>query len=138
MIIIPQDEAQSIRNWLERAHEALRAAQTLRQMGGSNGSVVNRAYYAMLYAVFASLVSHHLDIEKTGDNDDVIIALFEDKFVKPKKIQKEISKKIESAYDLCQAYDFQPFFEIRNEQAVEVMKSADEFIHTIEEKLHEK
>lgn len=42
---------------LERAGETLRDAHLLLDKGGSSASVVNRAYYAMFYAVLALLIT---------------------------------------------------------------------------------
>ena len=89
----------------------------------------------MLYAVFAILAPY--SFKKGPDEDGDVIALFEDKFVQSNVVPKEISQKIHAAYDLCQAYDFQPFFTISNEQALETMKSAAEFISIIEKNLSE-
>jgi len=132
---IPQDDIQLARNWLERAHEASHDARALHQMRQGNASIVNRAYYSMLYAVFAILAPY--SFKKGPDEDGNVIALFDDKFVQSNIISMDISLKIHDAYDLCQTYDFQPFFEISAEQAIETLSSADKFIKTIEEKLSE-
>jgi len=42
---------------LQRAIETLRDAHLLFEQGGSLWSVINRAYYAMFYAVLALLIS---------------------------------------------------------------------------------
>jgi len=126
-------ESKLTQSWIRRAHSALNDARLLFQMGGDNGSIVNRAYYSMLYAVFAALVPYH--INKRVDYDDHIIASFDDKFVRSNIISNEMSKKIHNAFDLCQACDFQDFFAISKEHAAETLNSADEFIRIIEEKL---
>lgn len=130
---ILEGESKLIQNWIDRAHEALNDTGLLFQIGGDNGGVVNRAYYSMLYAVFALLVPYH--VNKGVDHDDETIALFDEKFVKSNLVSKELSEKIHNAFDLCQAYDFQDFFEISKEQAAEVLTSATEFVKSIQEKL---
>lgn len=107
----------------------------LYQSGGDNGSIVNFSFYAMLYAVFALLTPY--DVEKGVDKDYIAIAVFDDKYVDSNILPKDLSKKLHNAYDLRQAHDFQPFFEISREQATETMNSSDEFIKIIEQKFSE-
>ena len=105
-----EGESRLIQDWITHAHEALNDARLLFQWGRDNGGVANRAYYAMLYAVFALLVPYH--VKKGVDLDHYAIALFDDKFVKTNLVSIDMSEKLHQSYDVCQAYDFQPFFQI--------------------------
>jgi len=133
MINIPEDKFELTQKWIVRAHESSNTAQMLHQSGGDNGSVVNFTFYAMLYAVFALLTPY--DVEKGIDNDHIAIAFFDNKFINTNIIPNDMSRKLHNAYDLRQAHDFQPFFEISIEQVVETLNSAIQFINSIEEKL---
>jgi uncharacterized protein (UPF0332 family) len=126
-------KSELVQNWMDRAHEGLNDTRLLLQISREYGGVTNRAYYSMLYAVFALLVPYR--VEKGVDQDENIIALFDDKFVRSNTISTQMSKKLHHAFDVCQAYDFQDFFEINREQAIEILNSASEFVNSIEEQL---
>jgi uncharacterized protein (UPF0332 family) len=56
-----------VRNWEEKAHEALRAAKLLREAGILDAAV-NRAYYACFYSVSAVLTKEQKSFRKhSGD-----------------------------------------------------------------------
>lgn len=133
MVDATEVDRKSVDRWLKRAHESLHVARTLHQLDGSNGSTVHFAFYSMLYAVFAMLVPYQ--VEKGVDKDDLTIAFFDEKFVKPNIISKDLSRKIHDAYELRQANDFQPFFQITREQVLETLNASETFIKSIEEKL---
>ena len=63
---------------LERARETLQDAHLLMDQGGSPGSVINRSYYAMFYAVLALLTT----LGKGSSKHSGVIALFDQYFVK--------------------------------------------------------
>src|SRR5512134_2172514 len=113
MINIPEAKLELTKKWIARAHESSSVAQMLYQSGGDPGSIVNFSFYAMLYAVFALLTPY--DVEKGVDKDHIAIAVFDDKYVDSNILPRNLSKKLHTAYDLRQAHDFQPFFEISRE-----------------------
>lgn len=63
---------------LTRARETLKDAHLLAQAGGSLGSIINRAYYVMFYAVLALLTSER----KGSSKHSGAIALFDQLFIK--------------------------------------------------------
>jgi uncharacterized protein (UPF0332 family) len=133
MINIPEDKLELTQKWIARAHESLDVAHMLYQSGGDNASIVNFAFYAMLYAVFALLTPY--DVEKGVDKDHIAIAFFDEKFINSNIFSKDLSEKFHSADDLRQAHDFQPFFQISRAQAIETLNSAEKILNIIEQKL---
>jgi uncharacterized protein (UPF0332 family) len=92
---------------LDEAKEALRDAQMLYEQNGAPRSVVNRAYYAM----------------------------FDQEFVKPNILPKEMSAMLHHAFDMRLTGDYRELLEISKEQAAEILNSAIKFVKSIEEQL---
>jgi len=116
---------------LESAWEMLRDACLLQENGGSPISIVNRAYYSVFYGALALRVT--VDVEPTKHTG--VLAKFDELFVRPGIFPKEMSKVIHHAFDMRQAGDYQKSKVITEEQAIEVLNSAEEFVKAIEEKL---
>ena len=118
--------------WLVRARETLRDANVLYQQGGSSDGVIDRGFYSMLYAVFALL----MPINKKGlPEENRVVSLFNDKFVKHNVFPKEMGRLLYDAHNLHRAAEFQDFFTPNRDQAVETLNSATEFVKAIETKL---
>jgi len=132
---ISEDQLELTQKWIARAHESSSVAKMLYQSDGDNGSIVNFAYYAMLYAVFALLTPY--DVEKGVDKDHIAIAFFDDKFINSNIIPNDMSEELHNAYNLLQTHDFQPFFTISREQALKTVNSSDEFVKAIEKSIKE-
>ena len=116
---------------LESAREMLHDARLLKENGGSPVSVVNRAYYSVFYAALALLVTADVEPNKhTG-----VLAKFDELFIREGVFPKEMSRIIHHAFDMRQAGDYQKSKVITEEQAIEVLNSAEQFVEAIEEKL---
>ncbi len=116
---------------LESAREMLRDAQLLKKAGGSPKSIVNRAYYAVFYAALALLVTADAEPSKHSG----VLAKFDELFVRQGIFAKEMSRILHHAFDMRQAGDYQKSNVITEEQANDVLHSAEEFVETIESKL---
>lgn len=116
---------------LESAREMLRDAQVLKENKGSSASIVNRAYYAVFYAALALLVTTDTEPNKHSG----VLAKFDELFIRQGIFPKEMSKIIHHAFDMRQAGDYQKSKVITEEQASEVLNSAQKFVKAIEEKL---
>jgi uncharacterized protein (UPF0332 family) len=81
---------------LEQARETLNDAHLLLEQGGSTGSIINRSYYAMFYAVLALLTT----LGKGPSKHSGAISLFDQYFVKSGEFPKVMSKTIHKAFDL--------------------------------------
>jgi len=116
---------------LESAREMLQDARLLKENGGSPVSIVNRAYYSVFYAALALLVTADVEPNKHAG----VLAKFDELFIRQGIFPTELSKIIHHAFDMRQAGDYQKSKVITEEQAIEVLKSAEEFVKAIEEKL---
>ncbi len=116
---------------LDLAQEMLRDARVLKENGGSVVSVVNRAYYSVFYAALALLVTEDVEPNKHAG----VLAKFDELFVRQGIFPKEMSRILHHAFDMRQAGDYQKSKVITEEQAVEVLRSAEEFVDAIAKKL---
>lgn len=116
---------------LDAAQEMLRDARVLRENGGSATSIVNRAYYSVFYAALALLVTENIEPNKHAG----VLAKFDELFVRQGIFPKEMSRILHHAFDMRQAGDYQKSKVITEEQAVEVLRSAEEFVDAIAKKL---
>jgi uncharacterized protein (UPF0332 family) len=112
----------------ERAKETLQDAHLLFDQEGSPGSIINRSYYAMFYGVLALLTT----IGKGSSKHSGVISLFDQYFVKGGKFPKSMSKALHKAFDLRQIGDYRELLELDQEQAEEVLHSADRFVEAVE------
>src|SRR3990172_81251 len=120
-----------IQHRLERANITLRDAYNLYNTEGSPVSIVNRSYHAMFYAALALLAT----VDKETSKHLGVLSLFDEIFVKTKIFPKEMSKMLRKAFDVRQIGDYEDNANVDMEQAVEILKSAEQFIKFAEEKL---
>jgi len=116
---------------LESAREMLRDARLLQENGGSAVSIVNRAYYSVFYAALALLVTADVEPNKHSG----VLAKFDELFIRQGIFPKEMSRILHHAFDMRQAGDYQKSRVITDEQAVDVLTSAEEFVEAIEQQL---
>ena len=112
---------------LEQAKETLRDAHLLLDRDGSPGSVINRSYYAMYYAVQALLAW----LGKGSSKHTGVISMFDEDFVKSGEFPKLMSKALHKAFDLRQMGDYRELIDLDQEQAKEILRSADQFVETV-------
>jgi len=116
---------------LESARDMLCDARVLKENGGSPVSIVNRAYYSIFYAALALLVTADIEPNKHAG----VLAKFDELFVRQGIFPKEMSRIIHHAFDMRQAGDYQKSKVITGEQAIEILKLAEEFLEAIGKKL---
>jgi uncharacterized protein (UPF0332 family) len=116
---------------LDLAQDMLRDARVLKENGGSPVSIVNRAYYSVFYATLALLVTANIEPTKHSG----VLAKFDELFVRQGIFPKEMSRIIHHAFDMRQAGDYQKSKVITEEQAIDVLTSAETFVRAIQEKL---
>lgn len=86
---------------LEQADEALRSAETNLEHDMER-SAVNRAYYAMFYAVLALLATR----KKETSRHSGALSLFDREFVKAGVFSKDLSRWLHEAFNLRQSADY--------------------------------
>lgn len=116
---------------LEQADEALDSAQSLLDRGNYR-SVVNRAYYAMFYAVLALLVPTKQQTSKHTE----VMTLFDRYFVKKEVFGKNFSHWLHQAFNLCQRSDYQELFTVPIEEAQTVLEHAQLFVAGVKAQLN--
>jgi len=108
---------------LEQANESLEAATALLEKGLIRPSV-NRAYYAMFYAVLALLTLEKKETSKHGG----AIALFDRNFVKKGIFAKDFSRLLHDAFDLRQRSDYAALYRVSMNEAEKTLENARAFV----------
>jgi uncharacterized protein (UPF0332 family) len=126
--MIPEQAAELVRLRLEQARSTLDDALLLAQGGGTPKSIINRAYYAMFYAVLALLQS----IGKVAAKHTGAIGLFDTEFVLKGVLSRETSRDLHKAFDARQVSDYQPVRPATSEEANEYIGKARRFVAEVE------
>ncbi|MBI4775138.1 MAG: HEPN domain-containing protein [Deltaproteobacteria bacterium] len=111
-----------------QARAALEEAQVLLSRRKTSLGAVNRAYYAMFYAVLA-LLQH---IGKIPRKHSGVLALFDSEFVKKGVFSMELSRHLHHAFESRQVSDYQAMEPISLEEAGEILNNAQSFVQAIE------
>jgi uncharacterized protein (UPF0332 family) len=117
---------------IEQADESIEAARTLLDKKLIRPSV-NRAYYAMFYAVPALLASNKKETSKHSG----VIALFDKDFVKQGIFKKDYSRWLHDAFDLRQRSDYAPEYHASLKEADRTLKNAERFVREVKKVLAE-
>lgn len=120
---------------LTQARETVSDAERMLKGNISLRSVINRAYYAMFYAVLALFLKTDINV-KTSKHAG-IISVFNKEFVHTGKIDKCYSKTLHKIFDLRQSVDYKEFIAISKEDASESVNSAREFLSAMEKFIEE-
>ena len=115
---------------LEQADESLEAAKTLLNKKLIRPTV-NRAYYAMFYAVLALLAQGKKETSKHSG----AIALFDRDFVKQGIFKKEYSRWLHDAFDLRQRSDYAAEYHASPEDAELTLKNGETFVDEVKKVL---
>ena len=115
---------------LEQADESLEAASILLDQGLIRPSV-NRAYYAMFYAVLALLAGRKKETSKHSG----AISLFDREFVKTGIFPKDLSRWLHGAFDLRQRADYETQLQVSKEESIRILTEAREFVAEVKAKI---
>lgn len=116
-----------VRYRMGQAHESLREAEILLGESSLRGTV-NRAYYAMFYALLALLATKQLGTSKHSG----AISLFDREFVKTGTFPRELSRALHLAFDRRQRYDYGELMPLSQQVAEETLVDARTFVTSIE------
>jgi len=111
---------------MQQAGETLREAQILNAEHAGRGAV-NRAYYAMFYAVLAALAIKGLGSSKHSG----VISLFDREFVKPGDLPRELSRSLHMAFEHRQQADYGELTQPDAASVARVIEEADTFIENV-------
>ena len=123
------DRETLLRYRIKQAEETLADAEAMKKGGLSARSIVNRAYYAMFYAVLGIFLKANV-ILKTSKHSG-IISMFDQVFVLGGKIDRELSRSLHKMFNARQAADYKELVEISSEDAEDAIKAAKLFIEEI-------
>jgi uncharacterized protein (UPF0332 family) len=101
-----------VRSRLEQADDALNAARILLEQH-SVRAAVNRAYYAMFYAVLALLALRKQETSKHSG----VISLFDREFVRPGVFSRDLSQWLHRAFRQRLAADYAPLRTVSKDEA---------------------
>ena len=112
---------------VEQAHETLREAEILLNESALRGAI-NRAYYAMFYALLALLATKRLGTSKHSG----ALALFDREFVKTGVFPRELSRSLHLAFNRRQTHDYGEMTQVNHQIAAESLTDAQTFVAAIE------
>lgn len=115
---------------LERAKEDLETADDNLKNGKYRASV-NRSYYAVFHALRAVTALDRFDSGKHSG----IIAFFNQHYVKTGLFDREVSKMIDSCYRLREKADYDDFYLVARDEAVQQMEKARLLLRSVDEYL---
>lgn len=113
-----------------QARETLREAEILLGESALRGTI-NRACYAMFYALLALLATRRLGTSKHSG----ALSLFDREFVKTGLFPRELSRALHLAFDRCQTHDYGEMVAITRQVAEETLADAQTFVAAIESHL---
>jgi uncharacterized protein (UPF0332 family) len=114
-------------NRLQQAEESLEEAEYLFNGGKSPRSVINRAYYAMFYAILALLIFEKYSSSKHSG----VLSYFNSRFVKTELIPRELGRAVNKAFDMRIRGDYREQVIITREQVAPFLNQAEKFIGAV-------
>ncbi|MGA7879157.1 MAG: HEPN domain-containing protein [Desulfoferrobacter sp.] len=112
---------------LQQAAESLDEAKFLLFGKKSPRSVINRAYYAMFYAILALLIYEPYSSSKHSG----VLGYFNRQFVKTGVFDKELGRSVNRAFELRQRGDYREYFQVTSELADHLTAKAEEFVTAV-------
>ena len=116
---------------LKQAEESIDEAAFLLQGKKSPRSVINRAYYAMFYAVLALLIFEPYASSKHSG----VLGYFNRRFVKPGIFPEEMGRVINKAFDLRQRGDYREYEEMSYELVRPFVEQSRIFVEGVKDYL---
>ena len=118
---------------LKQASETLDEAKYLLSGGKSPRSVINRAYYAMFYAILALLIFEPY----TSSKHSGVLSYFNRRFIKSGLLPNDIGEAVNIAFEMRQRGDYREYVELTYEQVEPFIDKAEGFIKAIRNYLSE-
>ena len=115
---------------MKQARETLGEAETLFEQDYWRGTI-NRAYYAMFYAVLALAASKEVGISKHTH----AISFLDKEFIKKGILPKEISRALHVWFEERQNNDYGEIWDIEYAEAETALKEAKAFVETVNDYL---
>lgn len=129
-----EKQLQLARYRLQQADDSISEALYLLSGRQSPRSIINRAYYAMFYAVMALIVFESFSSSKHSG----VLAYFNKKFIKEGILPNELGHSINKAFELRQEGDYREYVELTYEQVEPFIEKAKVFVKVIKDYLEGK
>ena len=113
---------------LEKAHNCLKAAETLLESGAYADSA-NRSYYCIFHAIRAVLITYGFSA-KTHSG---IITEFRRRYIKTGLFPIEFSDMIGNAFEIRNDSDYEDFSTISESEALQQIENAKLFLEAVKE-----
>ena len=133
MSLTEEEKKQIVCYRLEKSKKTLEDAQKVIELK-MWVTAANRLYYAAYYAVSALLISNNINT-KTHDG---IIRMFNQHFVLPGKIDRELARQYNSLYTMRLTGDYGDCFDLQENDVLPLVKPAQTFIAKIWEMIESK
>jgi uncharacterized protein (UPF0332 family) len=130
-LTIKEKQIHLARYRLQQADESIDEAKCLLSAEKSPRSIINRAYYAMFYAVLALLVFEPYSSSKHSG----VLSYFNKRFIKEGIFPEEIGRSINKAFEIRQEGDYREYAELRYKEVEPFIKKAEVFIQTVKKYL---
>ena len=121
-----------LRYRMRQADDSLREASILRTADAQRGAV-NRAYYAMFYALLALLATKQLGTSRHSG----AISLFDREFVKTGVFAPDLSKALHLAFDRRQIHDYGEMIDLDANASDETIADATRFVTSVRRYLND-
>ena len=116
---------------LKQAEESIDEAAYLLQGKKSPRSVINRAYYAMFYAVLALLIFEPYASSKHSG----VLVYFNKRFVKRDIFSEELGRILNKAFEMRQRGDYREYIDLTYEAVRPFLEGAKQFIEEVRKHL---
>ena len=124
---IEEKKRQLAINRLEQADESIDEARYLFEGYKSPRAIINRAYYAMFYAILALLIfEEYGSLKHSG-----VLSYFNKNFVKNGIIPKYIGRYVNKAFDLRIRSDYREQIELTRKHVEPFLGQAEKFIGAV-------
>lgn len=123
-------DKQTLLNYrLRQAEETLEDAQKMLATLVSPRSIINRAYYAVFYAILAIFLQY--DINPKTSKHSGVIAILDKELVHASRLETRFSKMVHRLFEARQVYDYKELVEVSFENAKKCLAMAAEFVAEI-------
>ena len=129
------DRETLMRYRIKQAEETLADAEAMAKADLSSRSIVNRAYYAMFYAVLALFLKMNITL-KTSKHSG-IISMFDRDFILTGKIDKQFSKSLHKIFNARQMADYKELAEVSAEEVDDAIEASKTFVEEMRKLISE-
>lgn len=124
---IEEKKRQLAINRIEQADESIDEARYLFEGDKSPRAIINRAYYAMFYAILALLIFEEYGSSKHSG----VLSYFNKNFVKNGIFPKYLGRSVNKAFDLRIRSDYREQIELTRDQVEPFLGQAEKFIGAV-------